>query len=88
MRVKIKTNYLLEDSLSELGSEVQVGNKYYRFLPFWFEFNEDGVFIHNFENLPVELKRYIASERDRIIPKDLGTILDYPIVDSDNSNNL
>jgi len=85
MRVKIKTNYLLEDSLSELGSEVQVGNKYYRFLPFWFEFNEDGVFIHHFENLPVELKRYIASERDRITPKDLGTILDYPIVDSDNS---
>ncbi len=35
MRVKIKTNYLLEDSLSELGSEVQVGNKYYRFLPFF-----------------------------------------------------
>lgn len=55
------------------------------FLFFQFEFNEDGVFIHHFENLPVELKRYIASERDRITPKDLGTILDYPIVDSDNS---
>ena len=56
----------LFDILEEAGSILYSGSTQYKFLPFWFEFNEnrEEVLMHHLDKIPDELKNRLNEDRN------------------------
>lgn len=77
-KIRVKRRYQLEDALQELGNIVYIGDKQYKFLPFWFEFDGDSIFVHSLGDLPKELVDFISDERGNVMPMNVAGLRKSP----------
>lgn len=58
--VKIKRRYQLEDALDELGYIINIDDEIvYKHLPYWFEFDEQGIILHHVNDLPIDIINHL-----------------------------
>ena len=56
----------LEDVMDELAVKIKIRHIEYKFLPYWFRFEDQGIYAHHLDNLPKELTDYISATKNFI----------------------
>ena len=65
IKIKVDPTIDILATLNLNGSKLyKAGGSVYYFLPYWFEENEEGLFMHMLGNLPKELEDLIIGFRD------------------------
>lgn len=67
-KIKIDSTRPLYEVLDILANMVEIGERKYNFLPFWFEGDKDEMFIYYLDKLPSELVDAIKEDRSALLP--------------------